>query len=198
MKYILTILLFFQFANCEAQIRKHPARPVSYSAGVSVTYQNLYTWSEDMTNADWSIGTNLSVTANQGNDLDGNNTMNEINCTFSGSGNTAGQTITVIPGDSIYISFDVYLPASGAMTDVTFQFYDLTHFVNIANPSYFSSINTTVQRVTFNTVVPSGCTQLICRPVGDGTSTGKILIGRCQIYKVWNYAYIKTTTTPYL
>lgn len=197
MKYILTILFILQFANSEAQIRKHPVRLVSYSPGSVTVYQNLFTWSEDITNANWNNSGNCVVTSNSGTDLTGGNTMNEINCTF-GASNTLGQTISVIAGDSVYLEFDVYKPASGAVTDVYYQFYDLSNFTNLVNASYFSTVTTSVQRLRFGILVPVGCTSLICRPFGDNSTTGKILIGRCQIKKVWSNSYITTTTTPYL
>lgn len=191
-KLFLILSLLFSFAVNAQRILVNGFKQTPVG-----TYQNLYLWSEDMTNAAWSIGTNLTVTANQGIDHLGNNTMNEIVCSFAGSGNTAGQTISVTPGDSIYIEFDVYKPASGSMTDAYYQFYDLDHFVSVANVSYFSTLTTSVQRLRFGVLVPAGCNNLICRPLGDNSTTGKIYIGDCQIKKVWNYLYIKTTTTIY-
>ena len=195
----LIIILFLLPSLAFSQSQRLFFGKGNYQASVSSGIpQNLFIWSEDMTNAAWGgVVGNTTVTANAGNDLTGANTMNEINCTF-GASNTLGQTITVSAGDSIYIEFDVYKPASGAVTDVTYQFYDLTHFVNLANPSYFSSVTTSVQRLSFSIVVPSGCTQLICRPFGDGSTTGKILIGRCQIKQFYSRTYVTTTTTPVL
>lgn len=63
MKQLLSILLFFQFANCEAQIRKHPPRPVSYSAGAGVTYA---TWNPSDKDASFTLSGGDLTAANDG------------------------------------------------------------------------------------------------------------------------------------
>lgn len=161
------------------------------------TLQNLFLYSEQLDNAAWNTGSNISVTTtNVANDFEGNATMDELTVTFA-SGNTIGQTITVTPGDSIYMEFDVQLPGSGAVTAATYQFYDLSNFNDLATTSYFSSLSTSRTRLRFGILVPAGCTSLICRPFGDVSTTGVIIIGACQIKKVHNYLYVETTSTIY-
>lgn len=163
------------------------------TAGGSTENQILY--SEQLDNVIWDAGSNVSVSAtNVANDLEGNATLDALTCTFAGS-NTFGQTITATPGDSLIVSFDAQLPGTGAVTNAFYQVYDNDHFGDIVLASYFSSLSTSVTRIKFGVLIPSGCNSVRVRVFGDGSSTGTIHIGRVHAGEAWANGYIETTGT---
>lgn len=154
----------------------------------SSTPQNLILWSEVLTNAIYFFS-GLSVTDNISGDLD------EVNVTSGTS--YIRQHFTSVPGTTYYFSFEAQLPASGAIPDVSYSVYDWSNGANIIAPtSYYSSISTTVTRVTFSFTAPAGCTDTGVYMVRDPFATGIVWIGKVWVYTGTGKSYVTTTTTP--
>lgn len=160
--------------------------------------QNLVKYSEQLDNSSWYKSSGLSVTSiNADYDLDGNATLEEITVTNGTSSirsdPTEGNLSSVIPGETYRFSFDV---KRGTLTELKYSVRDGTHSSDIiAATSYYTSTSTSVQRVSFEFTVPTGCTLVYILPLRDPETTGTVYLGRVQIEEN-SSCYVETTSTP--
>lgn len=168
--------------------------------GITLTPQNIALQSEVMDGGSYANGWDndgITVTADQKNDLIGNPTLDKMTITASGA-NRHRQVINGLTASHTYfISWEVALPASGAVTDLYYRVYNFSNFTDIIVPtSYFSSVSTSVARVTFSFTTPVGCTSVGIYTSSDTPSTGDYFAGRVWLYDGTGKSYVTTTTTP--
>jgi hypothetical protein len=152
---------------------------------------NLLLYSEIISNASWTKSNITSVTDDQENDLESNQTLDLITTTSSDA--SIYQTFTVQPSTHYYFSFDCKRGA-----DLTWFGYTIA---NITNPSYiaeavnyYSLTSTSVQRVTIEFDTPAGCTSVRVYLLDGCSGAGTIYHGRIQVSPN-NDGYIETTST---
>ena len=195
-KIIIALMLFVAAAAAQGQKLlvngwKHG------SAGVA---QNLLIRSEQMDlngsfGDGWDIN-NGTITTNQANDGAGNATLERISLTTSGDNRHRQVIGGLTAGVTYYFSFEVALPSSGAVTNLFYSVYDFSNTAEIIAPTtYFSSVSTTVTRVTFSFTTPAGCTQVGVYTSRDTPSTGDYFVGRAWLYTGTGKIYATTTTT---
>lgn len=156
---------------------------------------NLLLWSQEVDNAaSWSGNTgSISVTANQANDVEGNNTMEMVTTTAANDGYW-GQTLTVSPSTTYTLSFDV---KRGTATDVNWGIRDQSNFNDLIAPtSYYSLTSATVQRIQLSFTTTGSTTSITVHPVYKG-ATGTVYIGRVQLAPNSSDNYHITTTAAY-
>lgn len=188
MKYILTILLFFQFANCEAQIRKHQPRPVILSAGG--VPQSKALWNEDLTNAVWAASPGVTiVTANQHIDFLGNNTLEQVD--IGGGGSELYQEVTVNAGTNYTVTFDA--AGVGATAHYRVAGFSSCFCELVASTEYGSALTNTTSQVSFT--VNSGSETLLRIYLNyNETVSGTVYLGRLWVREAGK-TYATTTTT---
>jgi hypothetical protein len=156
------------------------------SAGlVEVTPWNLAQYSEDFSNAVWTLA-NVTVTAN---DITApNGTLTADKFTISVNGCDVKQTISVLPNTVYTWSFYVY---GGTALGQQGRFYDNTNLTNIEYYNYSSSVVlgawVKIER-TFTT--PSGCYEIQAWVLAATSTIGTMWAWGCQLN-------IGSTAKPY-
>jgi hypothetical protein len=170
--------IYGDYSNCEVTT---PMKP-----------QNLIKYSEDLSNALWTKNGIIAQIA-QGLDVNGNNTMNLVTSSVSLSSlkyEGSNPIISVAEGDIITFAFDV---KRGTMTNLKYCIRDQGNATDLIAPtSYYSLTSNIVQRLSFQVVIPSGCTNITVYPLRDSGSIGTVYLGRVQVSKYVS-DYIKTT-----
>jgi hypothetical protein len=157
----------------------------------SASVQNLILYSEQIDNAVWD-NSNTTITANAGNDLSGNTTMDRI--TLSSAWGGSSQEITGLTASTNYIlSFDVTRGTTG--TSAEYIVYDIMGtWTTIANDSYYSITSTSPTRISVSFTTPVGCTSIAVVPYSSSASGDNFLIGRVQV-AIPGKGYIITTSS---
>jgi hypothetical protein len=152
---------------------------------VEVTPWNLAQYSEDFSNAVWTLA-NVTVTAN---DITApNGTLTADKFTISVNGCDVKQTISVMPNTVYTWSFYVY---GGTALGQQGRFYDNTNLTNIEYYNYSSSVVlgawVKIER-TFTT--PSGCYEIQAWVLAATSTIGTMWAWGCQLN-------IGSTAKPY-
>jgi hypothetical protein len=152
---------------------------------VEVTPWNLAQYSEDFSNAVWTLA-NVTVTAN---DITApNGTLTADKFTISVNGCDVKQTISVLPNTVYTWSFYVY---GGTALGQQGRFYDNTNLTNIEYYNYSSSVVlgawVKIER-TFTT--PSGCYEIQAWVLAATSTIGTMWAWGCQLN-------IGSTAKPY-
>jgi len=190
MKQILLILLLFGCLSVTAQ----PLMGVISSSQnnfVSYPAQNIFLWSEDLTNSWWTKEGSPTILVNQALDLAGNNTMNLVTLTAT---TAIYRIMPLTASTTYYYSFDV---KRGTATDLFYSVYISSPSGNFVVPtSYYSLTSSTeVRRMTFAITLPAGSylTAFSIDATGGGGVAGTVYIGRMQL-STTPAPYVKTTT----
>ena len=126
MKRILFILLLCTiFGASQAQIIRANANPREQVSAVEECDQNLVEYSEELDNAYWAKA-NITVVANQANDLEGNATLDELTMTAAAVNIRSydGGAYTPVSASTTYrFSFDA---KRGTSTKLEYSVYDWT------------------------------------------------------------------------
>jgi hypothetical protein len=157
--------------------------------------QNLVMYSEQFDNETWFGSADVTITADQALDLEGNNTMESVS-TSDGSCAVyylnGGNHVQLTGGTTYRFSFDV---KRGTLTEMKWSVYDWTHGADIIAPtSYYSQTSTSVQRVSVQFTTPSGATDIGIYFLRDPGATGNAYFGRAQV-ETNGSCYIETTTS---
>ena len=159
----------------------------------STSSQNLALYSEQLDNGAAWYSSNMTVLADQTQDLTGGTTMEKITVGAVGGATSQG-FVAVSPSTSYVFSFDVKRGTQGS--HCYYQIIDETHDADIvSNTDYYSSTSSSVQRVSFSFTTPSGCTAITIYPLGYGDTIGdNFYIGRVQV-ALSGRSYVTTTST---
>jgi len=160
--------------------------------------QNLFKYSEVLTNAAWYKDGLTSVTDNAALDLSGNMTLDL--CDITGGGAVyavyynGGASIVVKASTSYTIAFDCKL---GTTPSVSYAIRDESNSAWIvASYNYTADCNTsTVTRVTRTFTTPVGCIKLGFYPIYGIATYGTVYLGRFQIAENATAPYVTTTTS---
>lgn len=165
---------------------------VASSVQTEVCDQNLLIWSEELDQVIWEKS-NITVLADQANDMLGNPTLERI--TFSWSTNWVQQLITVVAETTYRFSFEA---KRGTATEAHYGIEDVDHFnYIIESTSYYNDINAdNPVRIEVEFITPVGCTSIkVCALFDTPIENGTMFIGRAQLEENGS-CYITTTTDP--
>jgi len=166
---------------------------LSSSQNNGTSFQNLLKYSEDCTQTAWTKST-CNATLAQGNDLDGNNTLNLIASTANYA--TLSQASVAVTPNTVYrFSFDA---KRGTLTDMKYSVKDQTNSVNLfTSVSYYSLTNaSTPVRISVEFTTPATCSLITVYMLRDlATSVqGNCYLGRVQVENK-GVGYVKTLAT---
>jgi hypothetical protein len=186
-KLIIGVLILF----CCNYIQGQASGMFATASSSSTSVQNLLLYSEQIDNAAWD-NSNTTITANAGNDLSGNTTMDRI--TLSSAWGGSSQGITGLTASTSYVlSFDATRGSSGSSAE--YVIYDTSNgWATIANDSYYSSTSTSPVRISVPFTTPSGCTAIAVVPYSGSATGDNFLIGRVQV-SVPDKDYVTTTSS---
>jgi hypothetical protein len=188
------IIIFFVFLSVALQAQMPGV--VASSGGVVGTCigtMNLLIYSEVLSNGVYEVQ-NETITDNQANDLEGNNTLESCNAFWDNM--LIRQSVTVTGNTTYRFSFDAQ---RGTATAVWYRIFGANDsWANIVEPTnYYNSINaSTPTRISIEFTTPANCTHLHVEPVADIASgaRGTTFIGRLQLESNGS-CYIETTDT---
>lgn len=189
MKKLLLLISLFAVSFSHAQMRKKTTAFAKTILSPAEAPQNKLLWSEVQTNVVYGIN-NITITDDQLADLEGNTTLDMIDCTSAVS-NYYGQTLTVLPSTTYYFSMDVKL---GTATSCYWGIRDQSNFNDLIAPTN-TSATTTLQRLTFSFTTTASTTSITVHPYYKTPSTGTVYIGRVQLALTSTAPYAETTTT---
>ena len=165
------------------------------------TSRNHVRRSENLSATDWKYS-EVSVIENQGLDLNGQMTMDEVTLAVAGSGSYVRQEeIPVTANTTYYVSFDCYMGTSRELKwSVVGLCPSIVVFVNRVD--YTSQVDTiSARRVNLQFTTTSDCTSawLILSDNSSSppfNSNGSVYFGRVQVTPVNGSGYIKTNANP--
>lgn len=191
-----TVATVTSVAGPDQSISSSSATLMGYGIPPTTGGYNLLLYSEQVDNAAAWAGNagSINVTANQANDLEGNNTMEMITTTAANDGYW-GETRTVNPSSTYTLSFDV---KRGTATDVNWGIRDQSNFNDLVPPTSYYSLTSAsgVTRVQLSFTTTASTTSITVHPVYKG-ATGTVYIGRVQLAPSSSDMYHVTTTTAY-
>ena len=186
--FILTVISFVS-ADLNAQMRSRTVMFANKSQSSVEAAQNKLLWAQVQTNAVYGVN-NITITDDQALDMEGNNTLDMIDCTSAVS-NYYGQTLTVLPSTTYYFKMDVKL---GTATSCYWGIRDQSNFNDLVAPTN-TGATTTLQRLTFSFTTTASTTSITVHPYYNTPSTGTVYIGRVQLALTSTAPYAVTTTT---
>lgn len=190
MKKVLFIISLFAVCFSHAQMRKKTTAFAKVIFVPAEAPQNKLLWSQVQTDAAYGVN-NITITDNLAVDMDGNTTLEEINCTSAVS-NYYGQTLTVLPSTTYYFTMDIKL---GTATNCYWGIRDQSNFNDLVAPTN-TSATSTLQRLQFSFTTTASTTSITVHPYYNTPSTGTVYIGRVQLALTATAPYALTTTTP--
>lgn len=182
-----TVTVVTSVAPADTTITVSTISLVGYGIAPTSGGYNRFLYSEQLNNAAWG-GNSIGVTANA------SGTMEEINILAPSA--YWGQTISVTPGETIYVSFRA---ARGTATNLKFGIWNNSAFNNIIEPTdYYDLLPATGSaRVQFSVLIPAGTTTVTPNLVYNSIGTGTVFIGDAQFALASNHLYVTTTTAAY-
>ena len=196
--FIFSFLLVFASINCQIRpgviaLQKSTAAPCGT--------MNLVLYSEEMDRVAGNpyTQTDITIVANQANDLNGETTLESFEYYVDHGGAYIYQTVTVTASTTYRLSFEARLGTAGAGDNLRYRILRGDTYATIIAATHYENLLNAVTpiRVSVEFTVPVGCTSVRCYMIDDSTDehfTGTVFIGRVQIESDGS-CYIKTEAT---
>lgn len=189
MKKLLLLISLFIAGYSHAQMGRKTTAFAKTIISSAEAPQNKLLWSAVQTNVVYGIS-NITISNNTDVDLEGNTTLDEINCTSAVS-NYYGQTLTVLPSTTYTFKMDIKLKTA---TSCYWGVRDQSNFNDLVAPVN-TGATTTLQRLSFTFTTTASTTSITIHPYYNTPVTGTVAIGRVQLALTSTAPYAETTTT---